>query len=125
MSDQFERQGKDDVLARRLRELHEPPGGESYWLALEARIMARVRQADGAWWSELGRWGGPAMLAAAALVTAAALALFRSRDRETQVAYEAVLAAPTPISVAGAARPATLQGLQGQREETLRFLITY
>ena len=125
MSDEFQLHGRDDAIVRALRELHAPPGGESYWAGLEARIMARIGQAESAWWSELGRWARPALLAAAALVTAAALAVFRTRERATQVAYEAVLAAPTPISVRGMARPASLQGLQGEREETLHFLISY
>ena len=116
---------EDDPISRRLRELHAPPAGESYWSELEARIMARIAQAEPAWWSELGRWARPGLAAAAALVIAAGVLLFRTRDEATQIAYEDVLAAPTPISVAGAARPASMQGLQGEREETLRFLITY
>jgi hypothetical protein len=88
--------------------------------------MARIAVAESAWWSELGRLARPALAAAAALLIAAALLVFRMRDEKTQIAYEDVLAAPTPISVAGTARSASLQALNGeQREETLRFLITY
>ena len=125
MSDNFELHGSDERVVAALRELNAPPGGEGYWAGLEARIMARIGQAEGAWWSELGRWRRPALLAAAALVAAAALAVFRTRDRATQVAYEAVLAPPTPISLRGTPRPANLRGLQEEREETLRFLISY
>jgi hypothetical protein len=124
MSD-FELRGPDPRIVSALRELHAPPGAGAYWAGLEERIMARITQAEGAWWAELGRWARPALLAAAAALAAAGLALFRTRDRATQVAYEAVLAAPTPISLRGTARPANLQGLQGEREETLRFLISY
>jgi hypothetical protein len=119
------RHSDDDPTTRELRELHAPPGGESYWAVLEARIMARIRVAESSWWSELGHLARPAIAAAAALLIAAALLLVRMREEETQIAYEDVLAAPTPISVAGAARPASLQGLHGERDETLRFLITY
>jgi hypothetical protein len=115
----------DDPVTRGLRQLHAPPDGESYWAGLEARIMARIGQAESAWWSELGRLAGPALAAAAVLLIAAALLLFRTRNERVQIAYEDVLAAPTPISVAGTARPAVLHGLRGDREETLRFLITY
>ena len=115
----------DDPVTRELRALHAPPAAESYWADLEARIMARIAQAEPAWWSELGRWARPALVAAATLLLTAGLLLVRSRDAATQVAYEDVLAAPTPITVEGAARPASLRGLQGEREETLRFLITY
>jgi hypothetical protein len=116
---------EDDEVTRGLRELYAAPAGESYWAGLEARIMARIGQAETAWWSELGHWARPALAAAAILVIAAGLIVFRTRDEATQVAYEDVLAAPTPISVEGTARPASLRGLQGQREETLHFLITY
>ena len=124
MSDHPRLHREDDALTRALRQLYAPPGGESYWSLLEARIISRVAQAEGAWWLELGRWARPALAAAAALVLAAGLLLFRSREAERQVAYEDVLSAPTPISVAGTARSASLRGLE-QREETLQFLITY
>jgi hypothetical protein len=116
---------EDDELTRGLRQLYAAPAAESYWSGLEARIMARVGQGDTAWWSELGRWARPALAAAALLVIGAGLVVFRTREAARQVAYEDVLAAPTPISVAGTARPSSLRGLQGQREETLYFLITY
>ena len=125
MTDHLTLHPEDDGVTRALRELHAPPASDGYWAELEARIMARIAQAETAWWSELGRWARPALAAAAALLIAAALLVFRSRDAETQVAYEDVLAAPTPISVAGAARPASLQGASGGRDETLRFLIAY
>ena len=126
MNDHTRGQSEDNLVMRELRELHAPPGGDSYWAGLEARIMARIGLAESMWWSEFGRLARPALAAAAALLIAAALLLFRMRDEETQIAYEDVLAAPTPISVAGTARSATLQALHGeQREETLRFLITY
>jgi hypothetical protein len=125
MTDHMRLHPEDDEVTRGLRELHAPPAEESYWAALEARIMARIGRAEAAWWSELGRWARPALAAAALVVVAAGLIVFRTREEATQVAYEDVLAAPTPISVAGTARPASLRGLQGQREETLQFLITY
>jgi hypothetical protein len=125
MTDHLRLHPEDEEVTRGLRELHAPPAEESYWATLEARIMARVRHADPAWWSELGRWARPALIAAAMLVLVAGLLLFRTRDQATQIAYEDVLAAPTPISVAGTARSAALRGLQGEREEVLRFLITY
>jgi hypothetical protein len=126
MTDHSQGHSDDDLVTRGLRELHAPPGGDSYWAGLEARIMARIGLAESTWWSEFGRLARPALAAAAALLIAAAVLLLRTRDEETQIAYEDVLAAPTPISVSGMARSATLQPLHGeQREETLRFLITY
>ena len=125
MSDHQRLHSQDDHVTRALCELHAPPVEESYWAALEARIMARIGQAETAWWSELGRWARPALVAAAAIVIAAGLVILRTREDAKQVAYEDVLAAPTPISVAGTARPSSLRGLQNEREETLRFLISY
>ena len=125
MSDHMRLHQDDDPITQVLRDLHAPPGGDSYWASLEAQIMARIGQAESAWWSELGRLARPALAAAAALLVTAGLLLFRTRDERVQIAYEDVLAAPTPISVAGTARPATLQRLHGERDETLRFLITY
>jgi hypothetical protein len=125
MTDHLRIHPEDDEATRGLRELHAPPAEAGYWAGLEARIMARIGQADPAWWSEFGRWARPALVAAAVIVIAAGLLVFQTREAATQVAYEDVLAAPTPISVDGAARPAALRGLQGEREEVLRFLITY
>jgi hypothetical protein len=126
MTDHLRLHPEDDDVTRGLRELYAPPAVESYWAGLEARIMARIGQGgETAWWSELGRWARPALVAAAMLVVTAGLIVFRASEAATQVAYEDVLAAPTPISVEGTARPASLRGLQGEREETLRFLITY
>lgn len=125
MTDQLRLHPEDDDVTRGLRELHAPPAGESYWAGLEARIMACIGQADPGWWSELGRWARPALVAAVMLIIAASLLVFRTHADATQVAYEDVLAAPTPISVAGAARPAALRDLHGEREEVLRFLIAY
>jgi hypothetical protein len=125
MTDHLRLHPEDDQVTRGLRALHAPPAEEGYWAALESRIMARIRQTETAWWSELGHWARPALVAAAAILLAAGLLLVRTREDAAQVAYEDVLAAPTPISVAGTARPASLRGLQSQREETLHFLITY
>jgi hypothetical protein len=125
MTDHLRLHPEDDDVTRGLRELYAPPAAESYWATLEARIMARIGHGETAWWSEFGHWARPAFVAAAMLVIAAGLIVFRTHEEATQVAYEDVLAAPTPISVEGTARPANLRGLQGQREETLRFLITY
>jgi hypothetical protein len=125
MTDHLRLHPEDDEVTHGLRDLYAPPAAESYWAGLEARIMARVGQGENAWWSELGHWARPALVAAAMLVIVAGLIVFRTREEATQVAYEDVLAAPTPISVEGTARPASLRGLDGRREETLQFLITY
>ena len=86
MSDQTRGHSDDNLIVRELRELHAPPGGDSYWAGLEARIMARIGRAESSWWHEFGRLARPALAAAAALLIAAALLLLRMRDEATQIA---------------------------------------
>ncbi|HKO15393.1 MAG TPA: hypothetical protein VJU87_04085 [Gemmatimonadaceae bacterium] len=109
--------GGDDEVARELRELYAPPQGESYWSELEARIMARVAEVDLGWWGELERWARPALIAAALLILAAGVAMFRARQTETEVAYESILA-PGPAPIETSIRPT----LEGDREATLRYV---
>jgi hypothetical protein len=125
MTDDLQLHTEDDNVIEGLRELYAAPTAASYWTDLEARIMARIGQSEAAWWAELGHWARPSLVAAALIIVAAGLIVFYTGEEATQVAYEDVLAAPTPISVEGAARPASLRGMQGQREETLHFLISY
>lgn len=114
--------GADAKIVDGLRAIHAPPGGESYWRGLEARILARVAQAglpEIAWWSELGRWARPALVAAAMLLFAAGVAMFRTSRDEEQVAYDAMLT-PAPLPVETVVRPV----LQGEREAAFRYLLT-
>lgn len=110
-------------LARALRELLAPPGGDAYWSSLEARILARVAHEraspDEGWWAELARWMRPALVAAAALLLCAGAAMLHSRRLERREAYESLLAA-TPVPVEAALRPS----MQNERDATLRFLLT-
>jgi hypothetical protein len=80
--------------------------------------MSRVEQLDLGWWGELDRWMRPALLAAAMLVIAAGVAMFRAHQAETQTAYENLLA-PGPAPIETVVRPT----LEGEREATLRYVI--
>ena len=65
------RDWRDDEVQEALRAHYAPPGEDSYWAALEQRIMARVRaEASREWWSYFPGWVryGVAAAAAAALV---------------------------------------------------------
>lgn len=112
--------GGDDEIARGLRALYAAPADETYWRALEARILSRLTEVPGiGWWDELDRWMRPALVAAAIALIAVGVALFRARQMENEVTYEAMLT-PTQLPVETAVRPM----LQGQREGTFRYLMT-
>ena len=109
--------GEGDVT-RELRALYAAPAGEPYWNELESRIMARITEVDLGWWAELDRWARPALLAAAVLVLAAGVAMFRARQVETRTAYESILT-PSPVPVETVIRPT----LEGDREASLRDVV--
>jgi hypothetical protein len=115
---------RDDEITRGLRELYAPPVGDAYWRGLEARILSRLTDVTSngiGWWDELDRWMRPALAAAAVVLLAAGVALFRAQQAEQDLAYEAMLT-PTPsaLPVETAVRPV----LQEQRETTFRYLMT-
>jgi hypothetical protein len=106
----------DDVV-RGLRSLYAAPAGDAYWNELEARIMARVADVELGWWTELDRWVRPAIGAAAILLVAAGIAMFRARQAEADIAADSMLSSPA-VPVSTAIRPA----LQDDREARIRFL---
>ena len=108
---------EDERLAHGLRALYAAPAGDGYWNELEARIMARVADVELEWWSELDRWVRPALAAAAVLILAAGVAMFRAHEVESEIAADNMLSSPT-VPVATAVRPA----LQDDRDAVLRFL---
>jgi len=110
--------GGDEDVTRELRAIYAAPSGEIYWNELEARIMGRIVEVDLGWWAELDRWARPALVAAAVLVLAAGVAMFRARQVETQTAYEHILT-PSPVPVETVIRPT----LEGDREASLRDVV--
>jgi len=110
--------GDDDEITRNLRAMYAAPVGEHYWNDLEARILARIGEVDLGWWAELDRWVRPALVAAAVLVLAASVAMFRARQVETRTAYETILT-PSPVPVETVIRPT----LEGDREASLRDVV--
>jgi len=115
--------GADPAVTDALRRAYAAPPDDGYWASLEARILSRI--AEGAyridWWDELDRWMRPALVAAAVVLLAAGIALFRQYQVEQQTAYEAILTpAPSALPVETAVRPV----LQESRETTFRYLMT-
>ena len=112
----------DEEVTQGLREVYAAPGDDAYWRGLEARILSRLAESavrTVAWWEELDRWMRPALVAAAIVLLAVSVAMFRSYQTEQHMAYEAMLT-PTPYPVETAVRPV----LQGSREATFRYLMT-
>lgn len=114
---------EDPRITGALRRTYAPPQDAAYWHALEARILSRLTEAAYRidWWDELDRWMRPALVAAAVVLLAAGIALFRQFQVEQQTAYEAMLTpAPSALPVETAVRPV----LQESRETTFRYLMT-
>jgi len=112
--------GGDDEVTRGLRKLYAAPEGDSYWRGLEARILARLTSAPSiGWWDELDHWMRPALAAAAVVLLAAGVAMFRAYQVEQDTTYEAMLT-PTSLPVETAVRPV----LQEKRDATFRYLMT-
>jgi glycine/D-amino acid oxidase-like deaminating enzyme len=112
----------DEHIVRGLRRLYAAPADETYWRGLEARILSRLTDSSAptiAWWDELDRWMRPALVAAAVVLLASGVAMFRAYQVEQDVAYEGMLT-PTTLPVETAVRPV----LQGERDATFRYLMT-
>ena len=112
----------DDEITRGMRGLYAAPAGHAYWNELESRIMGRVAEVELGWWTELDRWLRPALAAAAILVMAAGVAMFRAHQSQNNADLEDLFA-PTPVAgapVEASARPV----LQEPRDAALRFLLS-
>ena len=113
-------EGDDDEVTRGLRQLYAAPESDSYWRGLEARILARLTSAPSiGWWDELDHWMRPALAAAAVVLIASGVAMFRAYQVEQDTTYEAMLT-PTTLPVETAVRPV----LQEKRDATFRYLMT-
>jgi hypothetical protein len=110
----------DPDITRGLRQIYAAPGSDVYWKGLEARILSRLTSAPSiGWWDELDRWMRPALAAAAVVLVAAGIAMFRAYQVDQSDTYEAMLT-PTSLPVETAVRPV----LQEKRDATFRYLMT-
>ena len=109
----------DAELTSALRALYATPSEDSYWNALEARILAHVAQADEdtVWWAELSEMARPGLVAAAALIFAASAALAHSRQDEVSNAYASVIS-PAPASI----EPATRAAFVGDGDAAVHYI---
>jgi hypothetical protein len=114
----------DDDVTRGMRGLYAAPAGHAYWNELESRIMARVAEVELGWWTELDRWLRPALVAAAVLVFAAGVAMFRAHQSDTNSAYEELFA-PTPVAGAPVEASAVQRPAAEPRDNALRFILSH
>ena len=110
----------DAELTNALRALYAAPAEDSYWDALEARILAHVARGDETanWWSELVDMARPGLVAAAALILAASLAMARSQQLEARNAYGSVIAAPSALEASSRGSSA------GDGDAALHYLLS-
>ena len=111
----------DDEVTRGLRAIYAAPEDDSFWRSLEARVLSGLTRTTSSlgWWDELDRWMRPAVVAAAVILVATGIAMFRAQQVDHEETYEAMLT-PTSLPVETAVRPV----LQEHREATFRYLMT-
>jgi hypothetical protein len=113
--------GRDDDLTRALRELYAPPTEDSYWDALERRILARVRASgEDAWWGQLAHWARAGAVAASVALLLAGVTFWRTKHERERLAYEALVESTRLAAV----QVATQHGTEPEREATLRYVIS-
>ena len=113
----------DEDVRQALRDLYTSPANESYWSALERRIMSAVElESPREWWSHFPAWGRLGLSAAAAAVLLVAIATWHTRAAQQRLAYERLLGSPDETALLSE----TVGGERNaQREATLRYLITH
>jgi hypothetical protein len=111
----------DGELTNALRALYAAPAEESYWDALETRILTRVARGEegAAWWAELGAMVRPGLVAAAALILAATLAMVRSQQLEARNAYASVIS-PSASAIEASSRGASI----GDGDVAIHYLLS-
>lgn len=77
------------VLAA-LREIYAPPADETYWDALEERVMSRVLgRTSTEWWQVMSEWSRTAAMAAAVAIIVATALLVTMEQREPVSSFAA------------------------------------
>jgi len=118
-----DRDPRDDELKVSLSAVYAAPAsGESYWAALERRIMARIRsEAAREWWSYFPGWVRVGLAAAAVASLVSGVAAWETRQAQEDVAYRELLDPPVELPILTETRTAPNAKT---REATLRYLIS-
>ena len=112
----------DVELTDVLRAHYAAPGDESYWEALEARILAHVkrgRDIEG-WWSALAGMSRPVLAAAAILILVAGAAVVHTQQLDARNAYESVISGAPP-SVESLARSTSVS----EGDATINYILSH
>jgi hypothetical protein len=115
---------RDDELHASLRGVYAAPAEESYWAALERRIIARIHsEASREWWSYFPGWVRSGLVAAGIAVLVAGYAAWRTREAAEDVAYRELLDTPSELPILMESARSSAPNAR-TREATLRYLIT-
>jgi hypothetical protein len=115
---------EDEEVTRVLRDVYASPAtNASYWDILESRIMARIAAGGEPpeWWGVFHGWVRVGLAAAVLAAVLTGAALWRERETQERLAYEAVMESASVIPVAG---PTIARGPIRSRDATLRSLIS-
>ncbi len=113
----------DDEITGALRGMYAAPTDDSYWTALERRIIDAVAaERAREWWSWFPGWVRMGLTAAAAAALIAALASWQTRELQQRMAVDRLIGTPSDIPLLTESD----RGERGaEREATLRYLITH
>ena len=115
---------EDEEVTRVLRDLYAAPAANaSYWDTLESRIMTRIAAAGETpeWWGVFHGWVRVGLAAALVAGVLTGAALWREREAQERLAYEAVMESASSIPLAG---PTIARGPSRNRDATLRSIIS-
>jgi hypothetical protein len=123
----------DAKITEMLRDAYAPPAEGAYWNALERRIVAYIAEHRPAvvripvnWWSDLAGWAAPGLAAAALLFAAAGALWSRQDDEELRTGYEAVTESIATDVLPGAVQVVTApHDGSSQREATFRYVMSH
>lgn len=115
---------KDGELAALLAKEYSAPAQESYWQALEERVMRAIaREGRREWWSYFPEWTRIGLAAAAIALAVAGVAAWQTERARERVAYRELLDTPSelPIIIESLGE----SNVPRRRDATLRYLISY
>lgn len=117
------RDWSDDEVQDALRAHYAPPADNSYWAALEHRIMARVRaEATREWWTYFPGWVRYGVAAAAAAALVVGVASWQTSIAQQRIAYEEILGPGSEVPIL---TESVTDRNRSQREQTLRYLLSH
>jgi hypothetical protein len=118
------REWSDEEAQAALRAIYTPPADESYWAAMERRILAAVSvETPREWWSYFPGWVRLGMSVAAGAFIVASVAAWQTREAQEQVAAQRLFDVPDELSILTEATGA--DSAASSRAATLRYLITH